>query len=252
MRRLVQWLSQEDTEALTRRQLLARSLLLLTGDDVSLEKAMGPIPQGPIHKPIADFTNMTDPAGDGFTGTLSGVRNVNHSGQTEKHTTMGTNRDLPKGSTSYCAFDWLWRTPAEFTPSGWSLIWQLQMVGSPIAAVSVDQKTLRWFLNSRDGTVAKKYDLGPIAYGKRAYFVVGVHLDDKPKGWVEMWWAHDDFPDVDAYPAVRRTGIQTYQGAVGHDTIGLYAAHGKNDTYTGYWSKFGRAGTASRAVELAA
>src|SRR6266496_1099309 len=82
-------------------------------DTTGIEKKVpcAPLSLGPIHTPIPEFTRMTDPAGDGFTGvfdpTGSGrivVQNTNRSGQSDKHTTMGTGRDLLKGSTTYRAF----------------------------------------------------------------------------------------------------------------------------------------------------
>jgi hypothetical protein len=234
--------------------------MVTCADTTGIERKVpcAPLALGPIHKPIPEFTSMRDPVGDGFTGawdpTGSGrivVRNVNHSGQTERHTTMGTDDSIVKGSTSYLAFRYLFLNKAEFTPSDWNLVAQLQMKGSPIFAVSVDKNTVRWFLNSRDGTISKKIDLGPVVYGQWEHFVVGCHLADKPDGWTELWWGHGDWPDVSKAPLIHRGSIQTWQGEPGRHTVGLYAAHSKADTYVGYWDLVGRAATAQRAIEIA-
>lgn len=215
-----------------------------------------PLALGAIHKPLPEFSHMIDTTGTAFTGVADPVlgvvvQNTNIAGQADKHSTMGTARDLVNGSTSCRAFAWEWRSAAEFTPSGWSLVWQLQMSGSPIAALSNDSSTRRWFLTSRDGTVARKYDLFPLTYGQWEYFAVCVHLANKPGGWVTLWASHTGWPDVSLPPLISRTGIDTWQEAVGKDTLGMYAAHGKVDVYRGYFLPFGRALTAQRAVDIA-
>lgn len=235
---------------------------LLPELDMSIERRLLPLSVGPVTVPPPEFANLfpttypswtavTDPQGSGRVV----LRNVNKLGVgSDGHATIGTGRSLEKGSTSYCAFDWLWMNKDEFNPTTWNLVWQLQMVGSPIAAISVDQKTKRWFLKSRNGADAGlNYDLGPLLYGRRAFFVVGVTLADKPGGMVEAWFRHDDWPDVTAAPNARRTGHQTWQGATGHNTMGIYAAHsaGSTKVYTGNFGWFGRATTPQRALELA-
>jgi len=206
-----------------------------------------------LYSGLNPFSAVLDPLGSGVVV----VKNINRLGETEKHTTVGTTRDVAKGSTTYCAFDWLWLDQSQFKPIGWSLIWQLQQNDSPIAAVSVDKSTGRWFLKSRDDHDAGlDYDLGPVLYGRRAYFVVGVTVADSPDGEVWAWMAHDDWPDVTADPKAHRTGHQTFQSGsnlLGHHTMGIYAEHfaGSTAQYIGYFSKFGRGATAARAIEIA-
>lgn len=223
---------------------------------MTLERRLRPVTEGPITTPPADFRGMSklaypfltgvpNPAGSGIV-----IRNENRSaGSGDGHTTITTGRDLPNGSLTYCAFDWLWM-PGEFEQTARNLVWQLQMVDSPAAAISTEQKTDEWSLVTRNGSTATRNILGPIEWGRWAYFVVGVHLADK--GFVELWWSHDAWPDVAKAPAIRRPGIKTWQGKTGHQTLGMYAKHAKAGVYRGYFGSFGRASTAARALELAA
>lgn len=217
-------------------------------------KLRQPTAAGPVTKPPADFRGMSSvaypflewiPDGDGFA-----LRNENRSaGSGDGHTTMTTGRDLAKGSLSYCAFDWLYKS-GEFEQTARNLIWQIQMVDSPAAAISTEQKTDEWSLVTRNGSTTTRNPFAKIAWGRWAYFVVGVHLSDK--GLVELWFAHDDWPDISKAPLIRRPGINTWQGKTGHQTLGMYAKHGRAGVYVGYGRHFGRAGTPQRAVELAA
>jgi hypothetical protein len=195
---------------------------------------------------------MMDPEGTGFTGVPdplgSGktvVRNVNPAGLADGHTTMGTNRDLPNGSTSYSGFRWLYMSPRSLGQTGRNLIYQVQMVSSPAVAISTENG--RYVFVTRDGTVMKRQDLGPIPWGHWVYFVVGLHIADA--GMADVWMKVDGVPDVSQPATLSRSGQQTYQGAVGHNTIGQYSGT-HSGSYVGYWDRFVRAATATGAAEL--
>ncbi len=194
------------------------------------------------------FAAVANPSGSGAV-----VRNLNYLKDSEKHTTVGTSRDLPLGSTECSAFRWFWKSQAEFPQRGWALIWQLQMSGSPIVAVETDQSSHNWFFRSRNGSdTGLEYNLGPILFGHWAYFTVCTHLADAPAGWTKIWFKNDGWPDVNASPTYQRSGHDTYQGTTGHNTIGIYAAHDGTDTsYYGYFDRYGRATTPQRAVSIA-
>jgi hypothetical protein len=194
------------------------------------------------------FSAVPNPAGPGVV-----IRNQNYLPDTENHTTVGTGRSLPKGATECSAFRWLWKDSAEFTPKGWSLIWQQQQTGSPIVAVSVDQATNNWFFKTRNGADSGlDITLAPVNFGKWAYFVVCTHIDDAPNGWTKIWFKHDGWPDVSGRAFYERSGHDTFQGETGHNTIGIYAG---GDTpavsYYGYFDRYGRALTPERAVQIA-
>lgn len=194
------------------------------------------------------FTAVPNPAGSGIV-----VRNQNLLSDGENHTTVGTARDLPSGSTECSAFRWLWKDAAEFNPVGWSLVWQLQMSGSPIVAISVDESTNNWFFKSRNGSDSGiNHTLGPVQYGQWAYFVACTHLADAPNGWTKVWYRNGSWPDVNGTPSYQRSGHDTYQGETGHNTIGLYAGSDvPGVSYYGYFDRYGRATTPARAIEIA-
>lgn len=192
-----------------------------------------------------NFTAVLDPAGSGRVV----VKNINKSGQGDEHATVGTGRNLPKDSVSYCAFDWLYMKKEDLIQTGRNLFWQLQMSGSPIAAISTENGKLIWV--TRDNTAMKREILGDIPWGHWMCFVAGVKISDKPNGMAEIWYAVDDFPDVTKPPKFRRTGQDAYQGEVGHNTMGQYSQHSKPGIYTGYFGRFGRATTPKRAIEIA-
>jgi hypothetical protein len=194
------------------------------------------------------FSAVANPAGSGVV-----VRNQNLMSDGENHTTVGTARDLPNGSTECSAFRWLWKNTTEFNPTGWSLIWQQQQTGSPIVAISVEESTKNWFFKSRNGADSgQNITLGPVQYGHWAHFVVCTHIADAPGGWTKVWYRNDAWPDVNASPTYQRSGHDTYQGETGHNTIGIYANHnGSNTSYYGYFDIYGRATTPQRAVALA-
>jgi hypothetical protein len=246
---------------LTRRQLLARAALaVLPEDDVTTNLVFpknpltpGPMPAHPtsstdawdqlsssLYSGANPFSVVKNPAGSGLV-----VRNENRLDETEKHTTIGTKDDAPKGSTVYVAFSWLWLSKTDFVQKGWVLVEQLQMTGSPIHAWSVDKSSGRWFMQARDGTIAKKYLLEPVQFGHWATCVVGTYLADKPNGWTEWAMAHDAWPSLNM---TRRSNIQTYQGSPGRNTIGMYAEHGFFGKYVGYIGPMGRGATASEAL----
>ncbi len=194
------------------------------------------------------FSAVTNPAGSGIV-----IRNQNLLSDGENHTTVGTSRDLPNGSTECSAFRWLWKDSTEFNPVGWNLIWQLQMSGSPIVAVSVNESNKTWFFKSRNGSDSGlDITLAPLQYGHWAYFAVCTHIADAPNGWTKIWFRHDGWPDVNAAPLYERSGHDTYQGKTGHNTIGIYAG---NDvagiSYYGYFDRYGRATTPQRAIQIA-
>lgn len=210
-----------------------------------------------LQAPVPGLTRMTDPSGKGFRvvrdpldATRLVVRNINFSGYTETHETMGTYRDLPAGSTSYCVFGWLYRNPTEFEQTGRNLVWQNQQTASPIAAVSTDRIGDTWSLVDRIGGIEHRHKFGPIAWDHWTYFVVGVHESDVA-GSVVAWYAVDHLPDVTQAPRFTLTG-DTYQGDVGHNTIGQYQVHSASGASIGYFDVLTRAATASRAIHLAA
>lgn len=194
------------------------------------------------------FAAVPNPAGFGVV-----IRNQNYLPDGENHTTVGTGRSLPKGTTECSAFRWLWKNASEFTPQGWSLIWQQQQTGSPIVAVSVDQATNNWFFKSRNGADSGlNITLAPVSYGRWAYFVVCTHIDDAPNGWTKIWFKHDGWPNVNERAFYERSGHDTFQGETGHNTIGLYAGGDSPAvSYYGYFDRYGRAATPERAVNLA-
>lgn len=194
------------------------------------------------------FLAVANPNGSGVV-----VRNQNLLSDGENHTTVGTARDLPNGSTECSAFRWLWKDTTEFNPVGWSLVWQLQMSGSPIVAISVNESTNNWFFKSRNGGDSGiNYTLGPVQYGQWAYFVACTHIANAPNGWTKVWYRNGSWPDVNASPTYQRSGHNTYQGETGHNTIGIYAG---NDvagvSYYGYFDRYGRATTPARAIDIA-
>ncbi len=192
------------------------------------------------------FSAVPNPAGEGVV-----VRDVNDLTLSEGHTTLGTGRDLPKGSTSCSAFRWLWATPAEFDQRGWVLVWQLQMKGSPIVALSVDRSSGDWFYKSRNGSDSGlDVHLGRVQFGHWAYVVACTTLSDTA-GHTAVWFAHDAWPDVAGRPAFERSGYDSWQGETGHNTLGIYAQRAKSGAYVGYFDRYGRAATPERAVELA-
>ena len=194
------------------------------------------------------FTAVANPAGSGVV-----IRNQNNLNEAEKHTTVGTSRDLPLGTTECSAFRWLWKDQTEFPQRGWVLVWQLQMSGSPIVAVEVDQSTHSWFFRSRNGSdTGLAIPLGPVQYGHWAYFTACTHVDNAPNGWTKVWYKSDGWPDVNGTPSYQRAGYNSYQGTTGHNTIGIYANHdGSTTSYYGYFDRYGRAGTPQRAIQLA-
>ena len=228
---------------------------------------IGPMPEKPTSGSDAwdMFTTSLYPgtSGNGINERFSAVANPNGSGAVvrnqnllsdgENHTTVGTARDLPNGTTECSAFRWLWKDTTEFNPVGWSLIWQLQMQGSPIVAISVDASNKTWFFKSRNGgDSGQNINLGPVQYGHWAYFVVCTHLASVPNGWTKVWYKDGGWPDVNASPTYERSGHTTYQGETGHNTIGLYAGGDvPGVSYYGYFDRYGRATTPQRAVNLA-
>lgn len=194
------------------------------------------------------FSVVDNPVGSGVV-----VRNQNLKSDAEKHTTVGTSRTLPYGSTECSAFRWLWKEASELPQNGWLLVWQLQMSGSPIVAIETDKTEHTWYFRSRDGSDSGlKIHLAPIQYGHWTYFVVCTHLEDAPNGWTRVWFRHDGWPDVSAEPFYQRSGHDTYQGETGHNTIGIYAEHdGSSNSYYGYFDRYGRAITPQRAIDLA-
>lgn len=207
-----------------------------------------PLPTGPITKPPVDFRGMSSVSYTFLSGANDTLRFENRSaGSGDGHTTLTTGRDLPNGSTACAAFDWLYKV-GEFEQTAWSLIWQQQMVSSPIAAISTEQKTDRWTLVDRINGSQHRHDLGPIAWGHWSYFVVCVKLGSQ--GYVESWYAVDGWPDVTQKPVYHFAG-NTWQGRTAHQTLGIYAHHSKSGVYVGYASRYGRALTPARAIELA-
>lgn len=227
----------------------------------------GPMPEQPTSGTDAwdMFTNTLYPgaSSNGVNERFSAVANPNGSGvvirnqnllsDSENHTTVGTTRDLPNGSTECSAFRWLWKDAAEFNPVGWILVWQLQMRGSPIVAVYVDKSTNNWIFKSRSGSDSGiSYNLGPVQYGQWAYFVACTHLADAPSGWTKVWYKNGSWPDVNTSPTYERSGHNTYQGETGHNTIGIYAGSDvAGVSYYGYFDRYGRATTPQRAIQIA-
>ena len=222
---------------------------------MTLQRTLQLVSLGPIHEPPSDFVRMTDPAGDGFEGVPdplgSGrtvIRNVNRSGQSDGHTTLGTGRSLEKGSTSYVAFDWLYQKPEDLQQTARNLVAQLQMDGSPIWAIST--KDGEWQIVDRVGGKDTRTTLGPVPWGRWAYFVVGTRLADSD-GFVNASWAVDDWPDLAQDERAFVHVGDTWQGRTGHHTLGQYSAHSGEGAYTGYFSRFGRDATPEKAIDLA-
>ena len=216
---------------------------------MTLERSLPTIPQGPILQPLKPcFTGISpNPKGDMFTGVSGRVVNRNTYKVGDGHATMTTGRTLQKGSVSYCAFDWRYETPADLIQTGRNLVWQLQMDGSPIIALSTLAGS--WSVVDRVGGATHRKVLGPIPWGRSIYVVGGAYLADSG-GWVNLWYAVDGWPDVSKPPLFSRSG-DTWQGRTGHHTIGQYSGHSKPGQYVGSFGHFGRAATPARAVELA-
>jgi hypothetical protein len=193
------------------------------------------------------FSAVVNPVGSGVV-----VRNMNVVADSEGHTTVGTGRSLPIGTTECSAFRWLWYTPSDLQQSSWVLVWQLQMSGSPIVAVEVDQSTHNWAFRTRNGSDSGlEIILTPVNYGHWSYFVVCTHLAEAPNGWTKIWFKHDGWPDVDQAPFYQRSGHDTYQGRTGHNTIGIYAGGSGSSIYYGYFDRYGRATSPQRAIQIA-
>lgn len=193
------------------------------------------------------FSAVSNPAGSGVV-----VKNQNVVADGEGHTTVGTGRSLPLGSTECSAFRWLWNSPSDLQQTSWVLVWQLQMSGSPIVAIEVDQSTGNWAFRTRNGSdTGLEIILTPIQWGHWTYFVTCTHLADAPDGWTKIWFKHDGWPNVSGPPAYQRSGHNTYQGQTGHNTVGIYAGGSGPAVYYGYFDRYGRAATPQRAIELA-
>lgn len=214
---------------------------------MTLERRLRDIPLGRITKPLPDFTGMSpNPNGDMFTGVdldRRCVKNLWTPNVGDGHATMTTPRDLPLGVTAVDAFDWRYDALEQ---TGRNLIWQVQMEGSPIAAISTRNK--RWEFVTRVNGVTKRWDLGPIDFGKWARFVVEYTLANK--GGIVGVWRGLNWPDVVNDPMYAVIGDTWQNGRNGHCTLGQYASGTK--PMVGYFSTWARAATPARAVELAA
>jgi hypothetical protein len=235
-----------------RRWVLALLLLLIVVAPVSgasIERSLRhPLPVGTLTKPPADFRGMSSVAYRFLSSDGSVLRFENRSvGSGDGHTTLTTGRDLPNGSLACAAFDWLYRA-GEFEQTARNLVWQEQMSGSPIAAISTEQKTDRWSFVDRVNGSEHRHDLGPIPWNQWAHFVVCVKLGSQ--GYVEAWYSPTGWPDVSKAPRYHFAG-NTWQGTTAHQTLGMYARHSKAGVYVGFAGHYGRAATAQRAVELA-
>lgn len=214
-----------------------------------------PIPAGNILKPLANlrtrtdniptnaFTGVPDPTGG---GKLS-VRNIAVKGVGDGHFTMGTGRSLDLGSVSACAFRWLYDKPADLIQSGRNLFFQTQMKGSPVSAISTASGKLDFVW--RNPTTMHRDPLGSIPWHHWMYFVIVTKIA-KTGGYVECFYEVDGWPGLGT-PDHAHTNLNTYQGDIGHNTIGQYRDSGTGGTYTGYWDRFARAATAERALLLA-
>lgn len=240
-----------DRRTFLQRAAGAAALYLMPHDlgvlDVALERHLRDIPLGRITKPLPDFTGMSpNPNGDMFTGVdldRRCVKNLWTPNVGDGHATMTTPRDLPLGVTAADAFDWRYDALEQ---TGRNLIWQVQMEGSPIAAISTERKTKRWTFVERVGGSEHRWDLGPIDFGKWTTFIVAYKLANTG-GFVTVWrstdWRLRD-------PIKTVTGDTWQNGRNGHCTLGQYASGTK--PMVGYFSTWARAATPARAVELAA
>ncbi len=198
------------------------------------------------------FSAVANPSGPGAV-----IKNQNLLADAENHTTVGTARDMPLGSTECSAFRWLWKDATEFPQRDWVLVWQQQQIGSPIVAIQVENSTDNWFFKTRNGADSGHDEsLGHIQYGHWAYFVVCTHIAESPNGWTQVWFQHDGWPNVNSAPFYERRGIDTHQASTsaddGHNTIGIYAGGDYAGTsYYGYFDRYGRATTPQRAVQIA-
>jgi hypothetical protein len=228
--------------------VLGALLLAATTLTSPVERSLHVPPAGTVTKPPADFRGMSQVDYAFLSSDGHVLRFENRSvGSGDGHTTLTTGRDLPNGSLACAAFDWLYRA-GEFEQTARNLVWQEQMVGSPIAAISTEQKTDRWSLVDRVNGSEHRHDLGPIPWGRWAYFVVCVKLGSQ--GYVEAWAAIDAWPDVSTAPRYRVTG-NTWQGTTAHQTLGMYARHSRMGVYVGFAGHYARAATPQRAIELA-
>ncbi len=193
------------------------------------------------------FKAIANPTGSGVVVQNSNI--LSEAG--DQHTVVGTGRSLPIGSTECSAFRWLWNNSGELAQSGWLLVWQLQMSGSPIVAIEVDSSDKWTFRTRNGGDTGLVIPLTPVVYGHWTYFVACTHLAEAPNGWTRVWFRNDGWPDVNAEPFYKRENHNTYQGQIGHNTIGIYTAHGGNSIVTGYFDRYGRAVTPQRAIQLA-
>lgn len=223
---------------------------LTCNDTTGIERKFpcNPIPAGQLPV-MAEFRTGTHT--ENFSGVvLAGkmrVKNIVTSTQADPHSTWGTGRDLPLGSTSCVAHDWRYEKPADLVQTGRNLISQLQMSGSPIFAVS--SLSGNWTFVDRINGNETRATLGPIPFGRDTFWVICVKLADSA-GFVRMWWSTDAWPNPNNPPTFEEFG-DTWQGKTGHHTLGQYATHSTTGTYTGYFSVFGRAATPQRAIDLA-
>lgn len=212
------------------------------------------LPLGNLLTPPLDMQRMTNPRKDGFKVVADPVRsgwraieNINPSGLSDGHVTIGSGRTLDKGEDSTVALEWLYAKPADLVQTARNLILQLQMLVSPIFAISTLSGKVQ--LVTRDGGGSElRWDLGPIPWGHWFTSVVRTKLADKPGGIIECWYAVDGIPDVSKPPTKARSGIQTWQGKTGHHTIGQYSKHSKPGLYRGYIGRFGRGNDPADAI----
>ena len=226
------------------------------GDAVTFDLIVPARPRiaGPLHKPESALTHMIDTGGKAFTvvpdpmgsGRLV-VRNDHYSGLSNAHTTMGSDDVLGLGSESACALMFAYDKPADLVQTGRNLFWQQQHADgtSPFHAISTLAGKLTWVY--RDPTLLHRSTFGLIPWHHWMYLVM-FNRAAKSGGFVEVWYAVDGWPDVNANPRFGKSNINTWQFDLGRNTIGQYAEHTKPGLYRGYWDRFGRAATPAAAI----
>lgn len=214
------------------------------------------LPLGPLNEWFLEFAKGTrlsdwevvnDPTGR----PRKVLRNRNRSGQGDAHSTATTGRELPAGSTSHRVVGVLYAKAEDLKQTGRNLVWQLQMAGSPILALSTKKTSAGyvWQLVHRVGGRETRITLGAIRWGEWLYLDVFAVLADRG-GQAKVWVGFGELADLDDDPVLDITG-DTYQADIGHDTIGQYAEHSSPGEYICFVDIFGRGKTAAEAREQA-
>lgn len=192
---------------------------------------------------LTDWEIVKDPRGR----VLNVLRNFNRSGQGDDHATATTGREMPAGSISHRIVGVCYEKAEDIKQTGRNLVWQIQMAGSPIAALSTKMISgaLYWQFVHRVGGSEHRITLGKVAWGEFVYLDVYAVLKDQG-GTIKAWFSRGKPADL-SQPALFETEGDTYQGDIAHDTIGQYAQHSQPGTYIALFDIFGRGKDAAEA-----